>query len=452
MPIADTSDRLLTSVRQPVILEANLETITVSFKTGPNVPGTQFTIKCVFKDEKCNSPAQGQSVIGYLPIKPSAVEGTVQGLDRDQTYSCYVKTSLSGDGEVSYCQEATPLSMPAPPPSDSTQEPTSESEPEPEPLALFVTAAGNQTAGIAGSVSQCSLTSTGLIGQCTEIFSNTSVVPLSSNTFILPSQETRAGAGSVATLVSYCEELEGGVAAVKDNGPLIPQKSMDSGIIFSSDVLVPPTSVAGAFRSTNYTGPNVFLSTLYSGIQGCLLDVESLEIQDCIDIISDPQILYPMVSVNTLSLRAYLPDANQTVLGCNVNATTGAFDQCSAMSEKFDIPTAIAFTNNQTIAYIVSSNATFDLFNGTPTIEGPGYVTVCQVDAIGEFENCKVAIAGLSAPTSVSFFENLAFISQSGTDTITTCNVSEEDGTFDDCKDSATKFTNPSSVEVVVRG
>ncbi|KAI8101265.1 hypothetical protein M9435_001373 [Picochlorum sp. BPE23] len=311
---------------------------------------------------------------------------------------------------------------------------------------------GNQTAGIAGSVSQCSLTSTGLIGQCTETFSNTSVVPLSSNTFILPSQETRAGAGSVATLVSYCEGLEGGIAAVKDNGPPIPQKSMDSGIIFSVDVLVPPNSTTRAFRSTNYSGPNVFLSTLYSGIQGCLLDVESLEIQDCIDIISDPQILYPMVSVNTLSLRAYLPDANQTVLGCNVNATTGAFDQCSAMSEKFDVPTAIAFTNNQTIAYIVSSNATFDLLNGTPTIEGPGYVTVCQVDAIGEFENCKVAIAGLSAPTSVSFFENLAFISQSGTDTITTCNVSEDDGTFDDCKDSATKFTNPSAVEVVVRG
>eukprot|EP00889_Picochlorum_renovo_P001611 jgi/Picre1/28641/NNA_004041.t1 len=85
----DESDRLLTSVRQPVILEANLPNITVGFKTGPNIPDTQFTIKCVIEGDGCAAPGQGQSVSGLLPVTPAAVEGTVLGLDVDETYSCY---------------------------------------------------------------------------------------------------------------------------------------------------------------------------------------------------------------------------------------------------------------------------------------------------------------------------------------------------------------------------
>lgn len=106
---ADDADRLLTSVRQPVIVEANLPNITVGFKTGPNIPGTQFTIKCVLEGEGCDAPAQGQSVSGSLPVKPAAVEGTVQGLEVDQIYSCFVETTLSENGKVSYCQEAMPF-------------------------------------------------------------------------------------------------------------------------------------------------------------------------------------------------------------------------------------------------------------------------------------------------------------------------------------------------------
>eukprot|EP00204_Picochlorum_oklahomense_P001190 CAMPEP_0118797774 /NCGR_PEP_ID=MMETSP1161-20130426/263_1 /TAXON_ID=249345 /ORGANISM="Picochlorum oklahomensis, Strain CCMP2329" /LENGTH=729 /DNA_ID=CAMNT_0006724991 /DNA_START=93 /DNA_END=2282 /DNA_ORIENTATION=+ len=105
----DDADRLLTSVRQPVIVEANLPNITVGFKTGPNIPGTQFTIKCVLEGDGCDATPQGQSVRGSLPVKPAAVEGTVQGLEVDQTYSCYVETTLSENGKVSYCQEAMPF-------------------------------------------------------------------------------------------------------------------------------------------------------------------------------------------------------------------------------------------------------------------------------------------------------------------------------------------------------
>eukprot|EP00889_Picochlorum_renovo_P006773 jgi/Picre1/33803/NNA_001282.t1 len=108
MPLAEDSDRLLTSVRQPVIVEANVPNITVGFKTGPNIPGTHFTIKCVLEGEACDAPAQGQPVSGSLPVKPAAVEGTVQGLEVDQTYSCFVETTLSENGKVSFCQEATP--------------------------------------------------------------------------------------------------------------------------------------------------------------------------------------------------------------------------------------------------------------------------------------------------------------------------------------------------------
>lgn len=107
------------------------------------------------------------------------------------------------------------------------------------------------------------------------------------------------------------------------------------------------------------------------------------------------------------------------------------------------------FRNNLTLAYIVSSNATFDFINRLPEIKGPGYVTVCEVNALGDFENCKHAVTGLSAPTIVSFFEDFAFISQSAADTVTTCKVFKGNGTFYNCEDNATEFKIPSSVEVV---
>lgn len=57
----------------------------------------------------------------------------------------------------------------------------------------------------------------------------------------------------------------------------------------------------------------------------------------------------------------------------------------------------LGFRNNQNLAYIVSSNATFDFINRLPEIKGPGYVTVCEVNALGDFENCKHAVTGLPA-------------------------------------------------------
>ena len=75
--LAEDADRLLTSVRDPLVLNATLPNITVGFKTGPNIPGTEFTIKCVLAGEGCDATPQGQSVNGYLPVKPAAVEGVL---------------------------------------------------------------------------------------------------------------------------------------------------------------------------------------------------------------------------------------------------------------------------------------------------------------------------------------------------------------------------------------
>ncbi len=105
--LAEDADRLLTSVRDPLVLNATLPNITVGFKTGPNIPGTEFTIKCVLAGEGCDATPQGQSVNGYLPVKPAAVEGMVQGLEVNQAYSCFVETNIK---KVSYCQEAAPSS------------------------------------------------------------------------------------------------------------------------------------------------------------------------------------------------------------------------------------------------------------------------------------------------------------------------------------------------------
>jgi hypothetical protein len=98
--------RLGFSVKDPVILERVGPEITVGFLTGPNLPRTQFTIKCVDAGEECDAPARGNSVEGFLPMTKTEMVETVDGLDANTDYTCYVETYYREDGRFSVCKEA----------------------------------------------------------------------------------------------------------------------------------------------------------------------------------------------------------------------------------------------------------------------------------------------------------------------------------------------------------
>eukprot|EP00889_Picochlorum_renovo_P004802 jgi/Picre1/31832/NNA_007181.t1 len=101
-----TEDRLLTAIRDPKVLRRDGDAITVGFVTGPNLPKTQFVVKCVAGDGGCDAPAQGISEQGFLPFKPSEVEATVEGLDPDAPYSCFVEAFFKSTGKFSICKRA----------------------------------------------------------------------------------------------------------------------------------------------------------------------------------------------------------------------------------------------------------------------------------------------------------------------------------------------------------
>eukprot|EP00889_Picochlorum_renovo_P004824 jgi/Picre1/31854/NNA_007202.t1 len=100
-----TEDRLLTAIRDPKVLRRDGDAITVGFVTGPNLPKTQFVVKCVAGDGGCDAPAQGISEQGFLPFKPSEVEATVEGLDPDAPYSCFVEAFFKSTGKFSFVRE-----------------------------------------------------------------------------------------------------------------------------------------------------------------------------------------------------------------------------------------------------------------------------------------------------------------------------------------------------------
>lgn len=99
-------NRLGFSVKDPVIVERDGAEITVGFLTGPNLPRTQFTVKCVADGADCDAPAVGESVEGFLPMTKTDIEATVKGLDADTDYTCYVETFYRENGKFSVCKEA----------------------------------------------------------------------------------------------------------------------------------------------------------------------------------------------------------------------------------------------------------------------------------------------------------------------------------------------------------
>eukprot|EP00889_Picochlorum_renovo_P005770 jgi/Picre1/32800/NNA_008131.t1 len=101
-----TEDRLLTAIRDPKVLRRDGDAITVGFFTGPNLPKTQFVVKCVAGDGGCDAPSQGIPEQGFLPFKPSEVEATVEGLDPDAQYSCFVEAFFKSIGKFSICKRA----------------------------------------------------------------------------------------------------------------------------------------------------------------------------------------------------------------------------------------------------------------------------------------------------------------------------------------------------------
>lgn len=113
----DQESRLLTAIRKPQITTvalnttvSNLGNITVAFKTGPNFPGTTFSVKCVPGTQGCNGPAAGDGeVSSYLPLKPSYVEAEITNvpLGNNNTYQCFVTATI---GKFSKCIEAAPPS------------------------------------------------------------------------------------------------------------------------------------------------------------------------------------------------------------------------------------------------------------------------------------------------------------------------------------------------------
>eukprot|EP00889_Picochlorum_renovo_P005769 jgi/Picre1/32799/NNA_008130.t1 len=101
--------RLGLSVKEPVIVERVDTEITVGFLTGPNLPKTQFTIKCVDAGEDCDAPARGNSVEGFLPMTKTQIVETVDGLAAGTDYTCYVETYFRENGKFSVCKEAKVL-------------------------------------------------------------------------------------------------------------------------------------------------------------------------------------------------------------------------------------------------------------------------------------------------------------------------------------------------------
>ncbi|WPT17748.1 hypothetical protein PSENEW3_00005750 [Picochlorum sp. SENEW3] len=101
-----TEERLLTSIRDPIILDRTGDAITVGFITGPNLPKTQFVVKCVAGDGDCDAPAQGVSAEGELPLKKAEIEATVEGLDPDAAYSCFVEAFYRPTGKLNICKKA----------------------------------------------------------------------------------------------------------------------------------------------------------------------------------------------------------------------------------------------------------------------------------------------------------------------------------------------------------
>lgn len=101
-------ERLGFSVKDPVILARDVDSgdITVQFVTGPNLPRTQYTVKCVVEGGDCEADAEGTSVEGFLPVTKNTIQETITDLNPDTAYTCFVKTYYREDGLLNICKEA----------------------------------------------------------------------------------------------------------------------------------------------------------------------------------------------------------------------------------------------------------------------------------------------------------------------------------------------------------
>lgn len=87
----EPSSRLLLAVQKPTVTNTTDQTITIEFKTGPNLQKSLFEVKCTngtFAD--CSAPALGVPVNGTLPKKYSKVSSVISGLEPSTTYNCFV--------------------------------------------------------------------------------------------------------------------------------------------------------------------------------------------------------------------------------------------------------------------------------------------------------------------------------------------------------------------------
>ncbi|KAI8101921.1 hypothetical protein M9434_006983 [Picochlorum sp. BPE23] len=78
-----TEDRLLTAIRDPKVLRRDGDAITVGFFTGPNLPKTQFVVKCVAGD-------------GVLKVETGSAEATAESTFSNTDDAIEYQNTLAG--------------------------------------------------------------------------------------------------------------------------------------------------------------------------------------------------------------------------------------------------------------------------------------------------------------------------------------------------------------------
>lgn len=88
------SSRLALAVQKPTVVNTTNDTVTVAFKSGPNLKNSFFEVKCTtgaFRD--CTAPAEGVPENGTLPKFFALVSATINGLEPETSYNCFVIAS-----------------------------------------------------------------------------------------------------------------------------------------------------------------------------------------------------------------------------------------------------------------------------------------------------------------------------------------------------------------------
>ncbi len=80
-------------------------------------------------------------------------------------------------------------------------------------------------------------------------------------------------------------------------------------------------------------------------------------------------------------------------------------------------------------------------------------VSICEVDANGDFSNCAPSTAQFVHPTGIAFFNNAAYVANNGNNndgTISRCSINEKSGDLYNCQDAAKGFNFVSPWQVVI--